>query len=100
MATVLQKKVFVLPGCEQISVNTLLRDTLGLAEEELQNGHFPRTAWTKKRKFARVEDRGSLISLPRPSGIMAPLATEGSQISRIAPRWKKGGERGRGSLGL
>ena len=31
MAQVLQKPVFALPGCQQMSVNTLLCDTLGLA---------------------------------------------------------------------
>ena len=32
MAQMLQKPVFVLPGCQRMSVNTLLCDTLGLAE--------------------------------------------------------------------
>ena len=32
MAQMLQKPVFVLPGCQPMSVNTLLCDTLGLAE--------------------------------------------------------------------
>ena len=32
MAQMLQKPVFALPGCQQTSVNTLLCDTLGLAE--------------------------------------------------------------------
>ena len=32
MAQMLQKPVFALPGCQQISVNTLLCDTLGLAD--------------------------------------------------------------------
>ena len=32
MAQVLQKPVFALPGCQRMSVNTLLCDTLGLAE--------------------------------------------------------------------
>ena len=32
MAQMLQKPVFALPGCQRMSVNTLLCDTLGLAE--------------------------------------------------------------------
>ena len=32
MAQVLQKPVFALPGCQQMSVNTLLCDTLALAD--------------------------------------------------------------------
>ena len=32
MAQMLQKPVFALPGCQHMSVNTLLCDTLGLAE--------------------------------------------------------------------
>ena len=32
MAHMLQKPVFALPGCQRLSVNTLLCDTLGLAE--------------------------------------------------------------------
>ena len=32
MAEMLQKPVFALPGCQRTSVNTLLCDTLGLAE--------------------------------------------------------------------
>ena len=32
MARVLQKPVFALPGCQRMSVNTLLCDTLGLAD--------------------------------------------------------------------
>ena len=32
MANVLQNPVFALPGCQRISVNTLLCDTLGLAD--------------------------------------------------------------------
>ena len=32
MAQMLQKPVFALPGCQQMSVNTLLCDTLALAE--------------------------------------------------------------------
>ena len=35
----LQKPVFALPGCQRMSVNTLLCDTLGLAE--ISCGHFP-----------------------------------------------------------
>ena len=35
MARMLQKPVFALPGCQQISVNTLWCDTLGLAENVL-----------------------------------------------------------------
>ena len=34
MAKVLQKPMFVLPACQQVSVNTLLRDNLGLAEKD------------------------------------------------------------------
>ena len=33
MAQMLQKPVFALPGCQRMSVNTLLCDTLGLAEQ-------------------------------------------------------------------
>ena len=33
MAKMLQKSVFALPGCRPISVNTLLCDTLGLADD-------------------------------------------------------------------
>ena len=32
MAQMLQKPVFALPGCQRMSVNILLCDTLGLAE--------------------------------------------------------------------
>ena len=32
MAQMLQKPVFALPGCQRASVNTLLCDTLGLAD--------------------------------------------------------------------
>ena len=32
MAQMLQKPVFALPGCQQVSVNTLLCDTLALAD--------------------------------------------------------------------
>ena len=32
MAQMLQKPVFALPGCQRMSVNTLLCDTLGLAD--------------------------------------------------------------------
>ena len=32
MAQMLQKAVFALPGCQRMSVNTLLCDTLGLAD--------------------------------------------------------------------
>ena len=32
MAKMLQKPMFALPGCQRISVNTLLCDTLGLAD--------------------------------------------------------------------
>ena len=32
MAQMMQKPVFALPGCQRMSVNTLLCDTLGLAE--------------------------------------------------------------------
>ena len=35
MIRMLQKSVFALPGCQQTSVNTLLCDTLGLAEQAL-----------------------------------------------------------------
>ena len=35
MAKALEKSVFALPGCQQISVNTLLCDTMGLAELKL-----------------------------------------------------------------
>ena len=35
MAQVLQKPVFVLPGCQRMSVNTLLCDILGLAEHSV-----------------------------------------------------------------
>ena len=35
MAHMLQKPVFALPGCQRMSVNTLLCDTLGLAEKGL-----------------------------------------------------------------
>ena len=41
MAQVLQKPVFALPGCQRTSVNTLLCDTLALADDfhqELQFG--------------------------------------------------------------
>ena len=34
MAQMLQKPVFALPGCQRMSVNTLLCDTLGLADFE------------------------------------------------------------------
>ena len=34
MIQMLQKPVFALPGCQQMSVNTLLCDTLGLDEIE------------------------------------------------------------------
>ena len=33
MAQMLRKTVFALPGCQQMSVNTLLCDTLGLADQ-------------------------------------------------------------------
>ena len=33
MAQMLQKPVFALPGCQRLSVNTLLCDTLGLADQ-------------------------------------------------------------------
>ena len=36
MANMLQKPVFALPGCQRMSVNTLLCDTLGLADLNLQ----------------------------------------------------------------
>ena len=32
MAQMLQEPVFALPGCQRMSVNTLLCDTLGLAD--------------------------------------------------------------------
>ena len=37
MAQMLQKPVFALPGCQRMSVNTLLCDTLGLANSAIQN---------------------------------------------------------------
>ena len=39
MAQMLQKPVFALPGCQRMSVNTLLCDTLGMAECGLSHQH-------------------------------------------------------------
>ena len=46
----LQKSVFALPGCQRMSVNTLLCDTLGLAEQRMfQKITFkPRALWPTK----------------------------------------------------
>ena len=40
MAQMLQKPVFTLPGCQRMSVNTLLCDTLGLADNLWPFGPF------------------------------------------------------------
>ena len=48
MAQMLQKPVFALPGCQRTSVNTLLCDTLGLAEflfPEMIRGIFWGAFW-------------------------------------------------------
>ena len=37
MAQVLQKPVFALPGCQRMSVNTLLCDTLALADDYMMH---------------------------------------------------------------
>ena len=96
MAKVLQKPaVFALPGRQQISVDTLLCDTLGLAEEELQNCHFPCIRGTKKRKFARVEHRGSRISLPWALRDYGPISDREQPSQHNCPKVEKGGERQR-----
>ena len=50
MAQTLQKPVFALPGCQQMSVNTLLCDTLALADIFSENEVF-KQEWTFHAQF-------------------------------------------------
>ena len=55
MAQVLQKPVFALPGCQQMSVNTLLRDISGLAEShKSKETHFHALGILQKVRLRKV----------------------------------------------
>ena len=89
IARVLQKPLFALPGCQQISVNTLVCDTLGLAELQC-HAMSPSisgipillqpcpTSFSIKQVFCRIITWASLVcvkcSYVRPSGGRAHTA--------------------------
>ena len=66
MAKMLQKPVFALPGCQQMSVNTLLCDTLALAEQREGFGTLPLVCSPPVSVFGRAR---FLLDLRPPSEI-------------------------------
>ena len=84
MAQMLQKPVFALPGCQRMSVNTLLCDTLGLADDSREAGDSRESA----NRFAQIGPSKGFVScltsfLLTCSDILRPVVLE--LVSRSFP---------------
>ena len=106
MAQMLQKPVFALPGCQRTSVNTLLCDTLALADQNSRSApgittvapgrswckpspedHHVATACEHRERHARMpRHEAAIAALPFCDGLLKEAGPESARLHRDSSR--------------